>query len=424
MNREMRVGIVVFLAIAFLGGLVFVSGGVRFKQYGYSFGIVFPDAMGLDAGAPVLVSGVESGRVNSIALMDKGVLVSVSVKGHVIIPSDSKFQIDTGGLLGEPRVKITRGPSFTSISPDDVVPGTIPPAFDEILEDIRRSLGDVQNTFSNINSFLGKLSDAADDFQGFSNEARGQLKRVGDSIVRLTGNLDSVVEENRESLSLSLNTLSEVMGKLRAVVSQFDEDGMSGRDVRETVVRIGEAARNVGELTRKIEDTFFKEGEAPGKNTISDIREIVGKANRIISDIEDIHFDGTVSVHGVTQGPRDSDVMADVSLWTGSRSRKIGLLLGAEDIGSDPGVSAAIGYSGEMFRFWAGSVRGYPGVGFMLFPLHGAGGFSIGGQWWDQQNGRWSIDGRYSIGDSWGVFYRYLDLDDGHRDSAGVFYRF
>jgi len=36
-NREMRVGLVVFLAIVFLGALVFVSGGARFRQYGYSF---------------------------------------------------------------------------------------------------------------------------------------------------------------------------------------------------------------------------------------------------------------------------------------------------------------------------------------------------------------------------------------------------
>lgn len=424
MNREMKVGIVVFFAIAFLGGLVFVSGGTRFRQYGYSFGIVFPDAMGLDAGAPVLVSGVESGKVDAIELMDNGVMVKVSVKKHIVIPSDSRFQIDTGGLLGEPRVKVTRGIAYCNLIHGDVVPGTIPPSFDQILGDIRQSLSDVQGTFTNINLFLGTLSDAANDFKSFSLEGRDQIKRAGDSIVSLSSKLDSVVDENRESLSVSLRTLSAVLENFRKVMAQFDKDGTSGRDLRQTVVRIGEAAKSVEELADRVEEAFFSGEPASGSTTIKDVKNIVGKANRIISDIEDIYFEGTVGVHGIVDGQNQSDPLADISFWVESRSRKIGLLLGAEDIGKDPGVTAALGISGEWFRVWGGAVRGYPGAGLMVTPAGKDGNFSIGVQWWDQEGGRWSLDGRYYLQDSWGLFYRYTDLRDDHQGSAGVFYRF
>ncbi|MDO9508824.1 MAG: MlaD family protein [Thermovirgaceae bacterium] len=424
MNREMRVGIVVFFAIAFLGGLVFVSGGARFRQYGYSFGIVFPDAMGLDSGAPVLVSGVESGKVDGIELMDKGVLVKVSVKDHVIIPADSKFQIDTGGLLGEPRVKVRRGSSYSSVAQGDVVPGTIPPAFDEILQDIRQSLNDVQGTFANINSFLNQLSDTATGFQGLSKEAGDQMKRVGDSIVNLSSKLDSVVDENRESLSVSLRTLSTVLDNFRVVMAQFDEGDSSGKDLRQTVVRIGEAAKSVEELAEKIEGAFFNGEQDSGTTTIKNIKTIVGKANRIISDIEDLYFEGTIGLHGVTSGQSEGDTLADISIWAGSRSRNIGFLFGAEEIGADPGVTAAIGFSNSWLRAWGGAVRGYPGAGFMFFPAGEKGNFSLGAQWWNQNGGHWSLDGRYFFKDKWGLFYRYLDQGSAHTDSAGIFYRF
>lgn len=424
MNREMRVGIIVFIAIALLGGLVFISGGARFRQYGYSFGIVFPDAMGLDSGAPVLVSGVESGKVDSIELMNDGVLVRISVKSHIVIPADSRFQIDTGGLLGEPRVKVTRGASYSNLSQGDVVPGTIPPAFDEILGDIRQSLSDVQGTFANINSFLGTLSDAATDFQGFSKEARDQMKRAGDSIVHLSSRLDLVVDENRENLSVSLRTLFELLENFRKIIVQFDEGGTSGRDLRQTVVRIGEAAKSVEELSDRIEKAFFSEEQPPGSTTIKDVKNIVGKANRIISDIEDISFEGTIGIHGVVDGENQSDALADMSLWVESRSRNIGLLLSAEDIGADPGVTAALGISSDWFRIWGGAVRGYPGAGLRISPTGAEGNLSVGAQWWNQKDGCWSLEGRYYLKDNWGLFYRYTDLSNDHQGSAGVFYRF
>jgi phospholipid/cholesterol/gamma-HCH transport system substrate-binding protein len=423
MSKEMKVGLVVFMAIAFLGALVFISGGARLGQYGYSFGIVFLDAMGLDPGAPVLVSGVESGKVDNIELMEEGVLVRVSVKGHVIIPSDSRFTIDTGGLLGEPRVKVTRGSSSAGITQGDVVAGTIPPSFDEILADIRKSLAGVQVTFSNINSFLAKLTDAADDFQVFSREAKDQVKRAGDSFSGLTERLDLVVEENRIALSQSLRTLSSVLENLDGVVRQFDEGGTSGRDLRQMVVRIGDAASSVEELIGRVEGALFDEELGAGSR-IQQAKDIAGKANRIISDIEDISFEGSLGIHGATSGPAQGDLLADISLWISSRSRNMGLLIGAEDIGAEPGVTAALGFNLDRLRLWGGAVRGYAGAGVMFFPSGEKGPFSIGAQWWDEDGGSWSIDGRYRLSEKWGIFYRYLQRDKGSADSAGFFYRF
>jgi len=357
MNREMRVGLVVFLAIVFLGALVFVSGGARFRQHGYSFGIVFPDAMGLDTGAPVLVSGVESGKVVGIDLLKEGVLVRVNVKSHVIVPLDSRFIIDTGGLLGEPRVKVTRGDSLENITEGDAVSGTIPPSLDEIMTDIKTSLGGLQSTFSNINIFLAKLSEAAGEFQEFSKEARDQVKRDGDSLTGLTGNIDTMVQENRAALMASLENLSQLLGNLKKVVNQFDEGGTSGQDLRQMILKIKGAAESLEALSRKIDVALFDDGVST-PSRIQEIKEMVGKANKIISGIEDLSFEGKVGLYGGVSGSNESDIMGDFSLWIKSRSRRMGLLIGADDIGDDPKVTAGLGLHSDRWTFWGGAVRG------------------------------------------------------------------
>ncbi|HON33554.1 MAG: MlaD family protein [Thermovirgaceae bacterium] len=423
MNREMRVGLVVFLAIVFLGSLVFVSGGARFRQHGYSFGIVFPDAMGLDTGAPVLVSGVESGKVVGIELLKEGVLVRVNVRSHVIVPLDSRFIIDTGGLLGEPRVKVTRGDSLENITEGDAVSGTIPPSLDEIMTDIKTSLGGLQSTFSNINTFLAKLSEAAGEFQEFSREARDQVKRAGDSLTGLTENIDSLVQENRGALMASLENLSQFLGNLKKVVDQFDEGGTSGQDLRQMIVRIKGAAESLEALSRKIEVALFDD-TAPAPSRIQEVKEMVGKANRIISDIEDLSFEGKVGLYRGVSGSSESDIMGDVSLWVKSRSRKMGFLIGADDIGGDPKVTAGLGLHGDRWGFWGGAVRGYPGAGFLLHPVGSQGPLSVIAQWWNENGGSWSLEGRYRFNDSWGLFYRYLEKGDDSVGSVGFFYLF
>ena len=423
MNREMKVGLVVFSAIVFLGALVFVSGGARFRQQGYSFGIVFPDAMGLDTGAPVLVSGVESGKVVGIELLKEGVLIRVNVRSHVVVPLDSRFIIDTGGLLGEPRVKVTRGASLENITEGDAVSGTIPPSLDEIMSDIKASLGGVQSTFSNINSFLAKLSEAAGQFQEFSREARDQVKRAGDSLAALTDNIDALVQENRNTLMVSLDNLSMLLENLKSVVSQFDEGGTSGKDLRQMVVRIKEAAESLDTLSSKIEAALFDD-RASAPSRIREVKEMVGKANRIISDIEDLAFEGNVGLYGGVSGSNESDLMGDISLWVKSRSRRMGFLIGADDIGGDSRVTAGLGFYDDRWGFWGGSVRGYPGAGLLLHPAGVQSPLSIAAQWWNENGGSWSLEGRFRFDESWGVFYRYLEKGGGGTGSVGVFYRF
>jgi len=434
MNREMKVGIVVFAGLLLLGTLVFLSGGARFSQKGYDIGVVFSDAMGLDIGAPVFVSGIESGRVNQLKLLDDGVMVTVKMRKDVKIPCDSLFTIDTGGLLGEPRVKISRGSDPECLISGSQIYGAIPPSFDEILGDIRTGLEEIQGTFRNVNVFMEKLSNAAGDFQAFSQEARDQIQRAGDTIVALGENIDSVLLENRTDLRNTVRNLSSVLGRVDSILASFDSDGLSGEDMRNTVVRIGAAASQVEELVNEIEDAFFdpvdhpveggEAGRPPKATSVRDVRGMVDSARRIITTIEDWYMQGRIGIRGVDASASGKDVRGDMSLWLGRRSSGLGFLAAIEEIGGDTGYSAAAGFQSDMMRFWAGAVHGHPGGGLLVYPESNAGSPYFQVQWWDEDSGVWAFEGGYSVTDDWGLYFRRTERDSGDENSAGVFYRF
>ena len=94
MNREFKVGLAVFIALVALGGIVFITGGALLRHGGNTYEILFPDAMGLEEGAPAYVSGIESGAVRNLRLAPDGVIVTVILDPSVRIPIDSRVLID------------------------------------------------------------------------------------------------------------------------------------------------------------------------------------------------------------------------------------------------------------------------------------------------------------------------------------------
>ena len=249
------------------------------------------------------------------------------------------------------------------------------------------------------------------------------MKKAGDSLAGLTEDIDSMVQENRGALMASLENLSQFLGNLKKVVDQFDEGGTSGQDLRQMILRIKGAAESLEALSRKIEVALFDD-TAPAPSRIQEVKEMVGKANRIISGIEDLSFGGKVGLYGGISGSGESDMMGDISLWVKSRSRKMGLLIGADDIGGDSKITAGLGLHGDRWEFWGGAVRGYPGAGFLLHPVGPQGPLSVIAQWWNENGGSWSLEGRYRFDESWGIFYRYLDKGDDSVGSLGFFYLF
>jgi phospholipid/cholesterol/gamma-HCH transport system substrate-binding protein len=107
---ELVVGL--FLAIG-LAALAFLSIKIARREFfasgGYPVQAVFSNCSGLRNGSPVIIAGVEVGRVKQISLQDYEAKVVMIINPGVSLQKDTIASIKTKGLIGEKFIELTPG---------------------------------------------------------------------------------------------------------------------------------------------------------------------------------------------------------------------------------------------------------------------------------------------------------------------------
>ena len=140
---EVKVGILILVALAILGGFILVMGGLSFEKT-YAIYVDFDNPGGLQSGAPVKIAGVDVGKVDEMQFrggeLDPKtgrrpmVRCKLQVKAKVrnTIHDDAEFYVTTQGVLGEQFLAIEPGsPGHPTLDPDTTIPkGVGPPRLD------------------------------------------------------------------------------------------------------------------------------------------------------------------------------------------------------------------------------------------------------------------------------------------------------
>lgn len=167
---ELRVGVFVLVGLAIMAIAIFyVTGGGTFGPK-YRLTTYLPEVEGLQVGAPVSLSGLQVGNVESISLnknpQDRiyniAVTMRIDKKFQENIRTDSFASLVTQGLLGDRYVSISRGLSGTALQNGSTVPsqeekaiqqivargveleenlGTLTTQVGEIVDDVRKGRG-------------------------------------------------------------------------------------------------------------------------------------------------------------------------------------------------------------------------------------------------------------------------------------------
>ena len=118
-----------FLAIG-IGCLAWLSIKLARKEFftrnGYELQAAFCNGSGLRRGTPVVIAGVEIGRVTSVGLEDYEAKVRIVIQQGVVLQSDTIASIKTKGLIGEKYIELTPGASDKTIKPGGLIRETQP----------------------------------------------------------------------------------------------------------------------------------------------------------------------------------------------------------------------------------------------------------------------------------------------------------
>jgi phospholipid/cholesterol/gamma-HCH transport system substrate-binding protein len=119
----------VFLALGLLC-LAYLSVKVARREFirsdGYDVKAVFSNCSGLRPGSPVMIAGVEVGRVKSIGLQEYEARVDMAIQQGIVLQRDAIASIKTKGLIGEKYVDITPGGDPEKIKPGGFIRDTEP----------------------------------------------------------------------------------------------------------------------------------------------------------------------------------------------------------------------------------------------------------------------------------------------------------
>ena len=117
-DLEVFVGLFIIAGIICLGYLSIKLGKMEvIRGKGYDINALFSNTGGLRTGSPIVIAGVDVGRVKSIVLDHYQARVLLNLPEDVKIQEDAIASIKTKGLIGEKYIEITPGGSEKIIQP-------------------------------------------------------------------------------------------------------------------------------------------------------------------------------------------------------------------------------------------------------------------------------------------------------------------
>jgi phospholipid/cholesterol/gamma-HCH transport system substrate-binding protein len=277
MSTEKKVGLFFLLALITLGVMIELVEEWHPFEKQLEYRAYFNSAVGIRAGDPVRLAGVEVGKVDSIDLEESRVVVKFGVEEGTTIRKDSIAEIRQANLLGGQFLGITFGSESSPVLPSDsALQSREGVNIDQLITNIDR----------NQERVLGALGDLIEETKGPLAVTVGQVENIVRKIDQGDGTLGRLVNDPRlyddiqfiaGDLKIILDRLEKgegTLGRLLTDPSLYDEANSTVANLRIISDRVREGKGSVGRL-------FADEGLYDNaSDALANIRDISDKANR------------------------------------------------------------------------------------------------------------------------------------------------
>lgn len=278
-------------------GFNFLKGKGLFKQENNIYA-VFQDAQGLVKSNPVLINGVQVGRIENLdgGKDMKRILVTVSLKKEVNIPSNSLAVINPN-LLGSPTLEIQLGNSDTYLKKGDTLLTMMSGgAFDQAMKLINPVLYEVKNAVKSLDSVLTTIAsvfdaETKDNIKGMI----GNFRLASASFVNTASSLQTIMDSQNSDLAHSLKNVNSFTTNLNTNNGRLDSimentkvfaQKLSAIDLSETLDTLNIAINNFKVAAEKINS---KEGSIGlllnDKALYNNLEATSNKLNILLDDI-------------------------------------------------------------------------------------------------------------------------------------------
>ncbi|MCC7535046.1 MAG: MCE family protein, partial [Deltaproteobacteria bacterium] len=293
---EVKVGLLLLVAMVLLGGFLLVMSGLRLEK-SYTVYVDFNNPGGVQSGAPVKIAGERVGTVKSATYLGgrldprtgkrKLVRLEVAIDERVreTVHDDAIFYVATQGVLGEQYVAIDPGTweireangrtrPRALLRDGAIVEGVDPPRLDlalalgyELLETMTRTLRENRQLLSQL---LDDTASMLRSISGLLRDNRGRFDQIIANIDSLITELDTTVRHTRERVIDSPHTTR--------ILSSLDH---TLRDVRREIGPLMRQGREtISDVDQVIGETLGPEQRGQIRETLTDVRSLARNADR------------------------------------------------------------------------------------------------------------------------------------------------
>lgn len=290
---EVKVGVLILVALLLLGGFVVIMGGLSFEPT-YKVYVDFENPGGLQSGAPVKIAGVKVGKVSEIRFrggeIDPAtgqpvapirVVASMEKRYQNAIHKNSRWYVTAQGVLGELFLAVEPGSHDQPVLEDGaVVQGVSPPRLDLLLSESYELL---HRAYVGITKNEDKISETFDGLHR-------TLKGTGDFFQNNQKKLDNIVT-NVETITVETNDT------IKAARGRYVENPQIDRiinNVERTTVTLNKNldpmlsdGRQVLSDTKKLTGTLASDQQLKRYDKITkDVSETTGRAKLAAADAQ------------------------------------------------------------------------------------------------------------------------------------------
>jgi phospholipid/cholesterol/gamma-HCH transport system substrate-binding protein len=216
--------------------LPFIDNAQQYSAY-------FAESGGLTADAPVQVAGFRVGKVSSVKLDGRRVLVTFEVEGDVHLGERTEAAIKTKSLLGAKLLDITpRG--------DGELSGTIPIDRTTSPYQLPDALGDLASTISGLDTKT--VNDALVTLSQTFKDTPPDLKVAVEGITRFSATLNTRDDQVRNLLANANKVTTVLAERADQVVSLIADTNALLAEIQTESAALDSVSRNITGVTRQV----------------------------------------------------------------------------------------------------------------------------------------------------------------------------
>jgi phospholipid/cholesterol/gamma-HCH transport system substrate-binding protein len=243
-----------------------------------------PDAGGIRKGDPVLMRGVNIGRVIKFGISQHNVDIRLEIEGEYTVPKDSRVEVRSAGILGGSVADVIPGQSTENVSWGDRLPGATGEGLfdkiDELAGQADKVAVKMQNLLSDqmVNDVHGGAANARQSLQSLQailNEQRADMRALTASLRRSAEGVEKVA--TGPELEQTVKRMDALVARLDGTVDTLDN---SSKSVRSILDRIDRGEGTLGKLSTD-EELYKNASEA-----VANLNKATTELNKLLVDFQ------------------------------------------------------------------------------------------------------------------------------------------